>query len=118
MPFKSILKDLTVKSGASGAAMFDDDGNVVASYSGSATLDMDLIGAHHGAILIIVKNASERNDINDVSAVSISTRKARLTVSSLRQGYYLVIAADNNLPVGRAIFESKKAAKRIERAMG
>lgn len=118
MPFKSILKDLTAKSGASGAAMLDHDGEVVASYSGSAALDMDIIGAHHGVILNIVKDASGRNDIKDVSAVSISTRKTRLTVSALKEGYCLVVAADRALPVGRAIFESKKAAKRIEREMG
>ncbi|MFQ5735626.1 MAG: roadblock/LC7 domain-containing protein [Thermodesulfobacteriota bacterium] len=116
--FNAILKDLTAKAGANGAIMLDHDGELVASYSGSTDLDMDLIGAHHGIILNIIRDASTRSAFKDVQSVSISTGKTRLAISTLKDGYYLVLATGKALPVGKALFESKKAVRRLEAEMG
>lgn len=118
MPFNAILQELAQKSGATGAIMLDWEGEVVASYSASDSLQMDLIGAHHGIILDIIKDASTRSDAPEVRSVSISTGETRLAISSLKEGYYLVVALEKKRPVGRALFESKRAIKVIEKEMG
>ncbi len=118
MPFKAILQDLTQKSRAAGAIMLDWEGELVAAYSVSDSLQMDLIGAHHGIILDIIKDASTRSDFREVRTVSISTGSTRLAISSIKEGYYLVVALEKRQPVGRALFESRRAIKIIEREMG
>ncbi len=118
MPFKAILQDLAHKAGATGAIMLDWEGEVVASYSAGDSLQMDLIGAHHGIILDIIKDASTRSDTAEVRSVSISTGNTRLAISSLKEGYYLVVALEKKHPIGRALFESKRAIKIIEAEMG
>ncbi len=116
--FVAILKDLVSRAGARGAIMLDHDGEVVASCSESDELDMNLIGAHHGIILNIIRDASSQSDFKDIESVSISTGKARLAISSLKEGYYLVLAMGRSRPVGRALFESKSTVRRLEEEMG
>ena len=118
MPFEKILKDLTVRARATGAIMLDLEGEVVASYARAASLEIDLIGAHHGIILDIIKDASRRSASNDVDFVSITTSSVRLAISPLKEGYYLVIAAPKSTPSGRALFESRRARVELEREMG
>ena len=118
MPFKAILQDLTQNSGAFGAIMLDREGEVVASWAQNDSLQIDLIGAHHGIILNIIQDASRRSDFSDVSSVSISTDSAKLAISSIKEGYYLVVALEKRRPVGKALFESRRAIKKIEREMG
>jgi len=118
MPFKTILQGLTQRSFATGAIMLDWEGEVVASYSVNDSVQMDLIGAHHGIILDIIRDASVKSDIYGVDSVSITTDSTRLAISSIKEGYYLVVALDRNRPVGRALFESKRAIRAIENEMG
>lgn len=118
MPFTRILKELTEKSGAKGAIMLDYDGEVVASYSEAETLEIDLIGAHHGIILNIIKDAAARSSGGMVSSVSISTDILRIAISSIKDDYYLVMAMDRRSPVGKAAFESRRAVKELEKEMG
>ncbi len=118
MSFNEILKDLSTRAGASGAIMLDHEGEVVASHSDAPGLDIDLIGVHHGIILNIIRDASTRSDFKDVESVSISTRTTRLAISTLKEGCYLVLAMGKHLPMGRALFESKRAVKRLEAEMG
>jgi len=118
MAFESILKELTGKSGASGAIMLANDGEVVAYHTDEAGLDIDLIGAHHGVILDIIRDASKRSDFKDIKSVSITTDTNRLAISTLKEGYYIVLAMRKALPIGRALYESGRAAKMLEQEMG
>lgn len=118
MAFERILQELTGRAGANGAIMLADDGEVVASHSATEGLDIDLIGAHHGIILSIIKDASARSDFRDILNVSITTDKNRLAISTLKEGYYLVLAMAKALPIGKALYESGRAARLLEEEMG
>jgi predicted regulator of Ras-like GTPase activity (Roadblock/LC7/MglB family) len=117
--FKTILKGLTEATGAEGAALLDKDGELVDSYSRSRDVEIDLIGAHHGIILNAVKEAASRQEASpEVVSVVISTERLRLAIATVKDGYYLVVAVDRARPAGLALFESRRAVKRIEEEMG
>lgn len=118
MAFARILKELTGRAGASGAIMLANDGEVVASHTDQEGLDIDLIGAHHGIILSIIRDASARSDFKDIKSVSITTDTNRLAISTLKEGYYIVLAMGKALPIGKALYESKRAARLLEEEMG
>lgn len=118
MAFERILKELTDRAGANGAIMLANDGEVVASHAVADGLDIDLIGAHHGVILNIIRDASARSDFKDIESVSITTGTSRLAISTLKEGYYVVVAMDKALPIGRALYESERAARMLEKEMG
>ncbi|HEY4707306.1 MAG TPA: roadblock/LC7 domain-containing protein [Thermodesulfobacteriota bacterium] len=115
--FAQILKDLSMSAVANGAIMIDRDGEIVASWA-TAPLEMDLIGAHHGIILSIVKDISSRHGLSTVRHVAITTDKARLVISTLKEGYCIVMALVRERPVGMALHELEEAVERIEREMG
>ncbi|MBI5562368.1 MAG: hypothetical protein HY894_05900 [Deltaproteobacteria bacterium] len=126
MPFIKILQELTEKTGATGAAMLDWEGEIVAAHSASDGVELDLIGAHHGIILDIIKEAAlhhkdgrdERTSLS-VTSVLISTGSLRLVISTLKDGYYLVVTMPRPGGLaGRTIYESKKAAAMLEAEMG
>ncbi|WKZ32982.1 MAG: roadblock/LC7 domain-containing protein [Thermodesulfobacteriota bacterium] len=118
MAFDSILEDLSMRAGANGAILIDWDGEIVASWAASRDVNIDLIGAHHEIILDIVKEAASRHDRQDVRHLAITTDKAKLAISTVKEGYCLVVALGNERPMGKALFESKRAVERIEEEMG
>jgi len=119
MPFTSILKELAARSGATGAVMLDWEGEIVASYAGIEGLELDLIGAHHGIILDIIKDAVNKDEgSGGVKTVFITTNANRLAITSLKEGYYIVLTIPKTRLGSRAVYESKKAVARIEEEMG
>ncbi|MBI5970255.1 MAG: roadblock/LC7 domain-containing protein [Deltaproteobacteria bacterium] len=119
MPFTSILKNLAERSGATGAVMLDWEGEIVASYAGVERLELDLIGAHHGIILDIIKDAvNKEKDSGGVKTVFITTDANRLAITSLKEGYYIVLTIPKTGLGVRAVYESNKAVARIEEEMG
>ncbi|MBI5642014.1 MAG: hypothetical protein HY954_00915 [Deltaproteobacteria bacterium] len=118
MPFYTILKGLAEKIAASGAIMLDWEGEIVASYASSPSIEIDLIGAHHGIILNIIKDASSRSSGKEVRSVSITTSSTRLAISPLKEGYYLVIITPRSVPIGKTLSEAKRASLRLEEEMG
>ncbi len=115
--FAQILKDLSTRAGAAGAIMIDWDGEIVASWA-SEPLEMELIGAHHGIILSIVKDISSRNGLSTVRHVAITTDSSRLVISTLKEGYCIVMALGRQRSIGMALHEAGEAVKRIETEMG
>ncbi|MFZ3073296.1 MAG: hypothetical protein WA162_08635 [Thermodesulfobacteriota bacterium] len=119
MSFKQILETLTSKSHARGAVMLDWEGEVVDSFSVATGLELDAIGAHKGLILNMLKNvAAGTHDDDDVKSVAIQAGDSKIVMSPLKDGYYLLVVTDKFKPFGRVMFESKRAAKEIEREMG
>ncbi len=119
MAFNSILKDLAKRAGGTGAALLSMDGEVVASFSESPAIEIDLIGAHHGIILNIIKeSAASQKESAAVKTVSISTDNARLAISTLKDGFYLVLAMDKSRYLGKALSESARAVKKLEKEIG
>ena len=120
MPFKSILKNLVEKTpGVTGAILLDGEGEAVADFSKSPGLDLPAIGAHKGIILHLTKEAMlNLKQTNGVKTIAISTELARIALSTIKEGYYLVVTLEKTKPMGRVFFESKQAIKDIEREMG
>jgi len=117
MNFTEILKGLSEKVHAQGAAMTDRDGEVVASWSRNHVLDMELVGAHYE---IILDSANEAASIHGgpVNSVFISTDTAKLAIMPIKDGYCLVVALDRKTPSGRILAEAAKTVKSIEIEMG
>lgn len=117
MSFNIILKRLAEAANATGAVLLAWDGEIVDSYSQSP-IELDLIGAHHGIVLNIIKDAASRSHSDAVRYVSISTEKARLLIFSLKDGYYLVVTLGRSGYIGKVLRESDKAVKALEAEMG
>lgn len=117
MIFTEILKSLSERTGANGAVMIDRDGEVVASWSVVAGLDMELIGAHYEIVLDAAVEAASGHG-GKVSSVAISTDTARLAILAIKEGYCLVLALDRAAPSGRVMIEAARAVETIETEMG
>lgn len=117
MNFTEILKGLSEKIHAQGAAMIDRDGEVVASWSRSADLDMELVGAHYEIILDTAGEAASVRG-NPVNSIFISTDTAKIAIMPIKEGYCLVVALDRKTPSGRVLAEGAKTIKTIEVEMG
>ena len=130
MPFKAILENLVEKTpGATGAIMLDWEGEAVADFSKSQGLDLSAIGAHKGIILNLTRDMLNRLSVrppeaghdkveNGIKTIGIATEFTRIALSTIKQGYYLVVTLEKTRPFGRAFFETKKAIRDIEREMG
>lgn len=126
MPFETILKELSLRTGATGAVLVDWEGELVASHSDRG-LDMPLIGAHKGVILNAVKELSVQHEAQEggegddghVKSVSITTDKARLAVCALTEGLALVVVLERSgTPLARVLFECGRAVRLIEEEIG
>ena len=117
MDFTCILKGLSEKVHAQGAAMIDRDGEVVASWSRANGPDMELVGAHYE---IILDSANEAASIraNQVKSVFISTDTAKIAIMPIKEGYCLVVALDRKAPSGMVLAEAAKTIEIIEVEMG
>jgi predicted regulator of Ras-like GTPase activity (Roadblock/LC7/MglB family) len=128
MPFSKILEELFEAAGAAGAVMVDSDGEVVASVSEEGgACDMELVGAHHALVLDRIREAGSRVEgekggqgegWGGIESIVITTGSARVVVSALKEDYSLVVLLSDRAPAGKALFESKKAVKEIEKEMG
>jgi predicted regulator of Ras-like GTPase activity (Roadblock/LC7/MglB family) len=117
MNFTEILKGLSEKIHAQGAAMIDRDGEVVASWSRNSALDMELVGAHYEIILDAANEAaSERANL--VNSIFISTDAAKVAVMPIKEGYCLVVALDRKAPSGKILAEAAKTIESIKIEMG
>lgn len=117
MTFLETLQEFANATGAKGAVMLAWDGEAVASYAAGA--EMDLIGAQHAPVLDIIKEASSRHDPSaHVKTVFITSAKARLSISVIKDNYCLVASLERFTPMGKVIVESRKAVQRIEAEMG
>lgn len=116
---------MTVVTGATGAVMLDWEGEIVAEYSPMEGFELDLIGAHHGIILDIIKEAAachydghKAHSALGVSSVIIFTGGIRLIISTLKDNYYLVVAMPRAKGlVSLATYKSRKAVIKLEEEM-
>ncbi|MEE9613493.1 MAG: roadblock/LC7 domain-containing protein [Thermodesulfobacteriota bacterium] len=117
--FRAILTELAERAGATGAIMLDWEGEAVDSFSATDDLELAEIGAHKGIILNMLRDVTSRQDDGgEVESVGISTTGARLAITTIKDGYYLLVTLHRGRPLGRAIFESKKAIAKIKKEMG
>jgi len=117
MVFTEILKSLSSRTRARGAVMTDRDGEIVASWPVSGSLDMALVGAHYEIILDSVR-AAMPGRFGKVGSVFISTDSARVAIVPLKEEYCLVVALDRDAPTRMVLREASKAAGLLETEMG
>ncbi|MBI2401084.1 MAG: roadblock/LC7 domain-containing protein [Deltaproteobacteria bacterium] len=117
MIFTEILKSLSEKANANGAVMMDKDGEIVASWSKSADLDMELIGAHYEIVLDAANEAASGCG-GKVSSITISTDTAKIAILAIKEEYCLVLALDRAAPSRKAMLEAARAVEKIEEEMG
>lgn len=117
MIFTEILKSLSEKTNANGAVMIDKDGEIVASWSAAAGLDMELIGAHYEIVFDAANEAAVGHGGN-VSSITISTDTAKIAILAIKEGYCLVLVLDRAAHSGKAMREAARAVETIEVEMG
>lgn len=117
MIFTEILKSLSERTDARGAVMIDKDGEVVASWSKAAGLDMELVGAHYEIVFDAAVEAASGFG-GKVSSVVISTDTTKLAILAIKEEYCLVVAIDRAAPSGKVMREAATAVETIEAEMG
>ncbi len=125
MSFKKILDKLVERSGALGAVMVAGDGEVVeaSGLNGSSELgeglELDFVGAHYAVVLDLLAGVAEQSpELDPVETVTVSTGRARLAVTALKEGYMVVVLMGRAVSSARAAYESRNAVKMIELEMG
>ncbi len=117
MSFREILKTLTEKTGATGSAILAGDGELVDAYpphDSKEHADISLIGAHHGIILGIAKDACSRvNRLSGETVLCVWTKKAKIAIVDLMEGYYLILILKSNIPMGKTAMAARNAARLI-----
>jgi len=113
MPFKKISKELTIKLGGVGAVMLDQDGETVDTYAKSDEFELDFIGARTMLILPLLEKATQNLEKGRVKSLGITTDKLRLTISTIQDGYFLLVATPPEKPLTHTIIESEKAIRRL-----
>ncbi len=116
MPFKTILRKLTKSIDGYGAILLDEEGEVVDMFSSEGGLELDVIGAHKGIILKMLERAVK--DTESVHSIGISTEKMKLTISPIKEGYYVVVLSSEYTPLQRVIRETSRYLKELEEEMG
>ena len=116
MVFEKILKGMAGISGVAGVVMVAEDGEVVASVTGSEPLEMDLVGAHYALALDRIKEAAGRNG-SEVRSIVASTDKFKQLISVIKDGYSLVVIIEKNALSSRVHYESAQIVREIEEEM-
>lgn len=112
MEFKDILKGLVESvPGAAGAIFVDWEGEAVEYFFAGADDDIKLLGAHHGILLNLLRDASENMGQGKVQRLMVATETAKVMVQTLKDGYFLVAVASPVSNTGRAYHMMDKAAK-------
>ncbi len=113
MSFEKILKELTIKLGGVGAVMLDPEGETVDIFAKSAEFELDFIGARTTLVLPLLEKATQNLEKGRVKSLGITTDKLRLTISTIQDGYFLLVATPPEKPLTRTIIESEKTIKSL-----
>lgn len=123
MPFKAMLEELTVRTGGEGAILLDFQGERVDAFSSNPEMEghqLDVMGAHKGIILTLVKELVQNHQGTEdkVTSIDISTDKKKIFLWTLSDDYYLLLTTPKNRFVGKSLMECRKIAKDLKKEMG
>lgn len=116
MPFKTILKELTENIGARGAVMVDWEGELVDSSGGPGATELALAGAHYELVFKTAHDAG--GEAGTATEMEFTTGDTRVGVYPLKEGYCLVVVAENTPASTKMRHEAKIAVRRLEEEMG
>ena len=113
MPYRRILESLVARiSGARTALLLDGQGEVVV---GAGDLDERhrLIGAYQGIALGMVSRTASRFDTGAIRSLVWRHEQGAVVLSTLRDGYYLVLSLGPRAPAGMARHRCERARDRL-----
>ena len=98
--------------------MLDWEGEAVAEYAVYDGSDLAEIGAHYGIILNMIAKVLVGGTSGDVVLdIGIATRSSRLVISTIKEGYYLVLKMEKDVPFGRILFKTRKTISLLKDEM-
>ncbi len=115
MPFQYVLANLLASSeGAIGALLIDEGGETVdLASSDLSPFDIRLIGAYLG---IYLRNASKilrETELGQLRILHIERERLHLQLTTLPDGYFLVLVQRRPAPVGLARRHLRRAAEQL-----
>jgi predicted regulator of Ras-like GTPase activity (Roadblock/LC7/MglB family) len=109
MPFKPLLQKLLERvPESSGAIIADWEGEGVAHVSRMDDFEIRVIGAHKGIILSNLRRMLGRLNWDQLQEVVITTDQGLTLVMPVTEDYFLVLTADRDVILGRALFEARR----------
>ena len=115
MPYRRILETLLTRvEGARTALLLDAQGEVVV---GAGDLDERerLIGAYQGIALGMASRTAERFDAGDVRTLVSRHDGGAVVLTTLKDGYYLVVSLGPRALPSAAVRHSEEARERLDR---
>jgi len=115
LPYRRILEALLARiAGARTALLLDTQGEVVV---GAGQLDerQRLIGAYQGITLGMVSRAAQRVGAGEVRALVSRHSGGAVVLTTLRDGYYLVVSLGPNAVTALAVRHAEEARQALNR---
>ncbi|HEX2252231.1 MAG TPA: roadblock/LC7 domain-containing protein [Thermoanaerobaculia bacterium] len=100
--------------GALALCLVDADGIPVESVSADGGLDLDLLAAELVNQVRAISGDHRDLGVGEVNQLSVSTDRLTLMVSSVGEGYYLLLVLGPEGSYGRARFELRRAILLLE----
>jgi predicted regulator of Ras-like GTPase activity (Roadblock/LC7/MglB family) len=101
--------------GALALSLIDVDGIPIESVSFAPDLDIEALAAEAVTQIHALSNAHEELDVGPLRHYSVSTSVLTLMVSSIAEGYFLLLVLDAGCNLGRARFELRRAQLLLEK---
>jgi predicted regulator of Ras-like GTPase activity (Roadblock/LC7/MglB family) len=117
VPYRRILESLLARvKGARTALLLDAQGEVVV---GAGDLDerQRLIGAYQGIALGMASRTAERFDAGDVRALVSRHEGGAVVLTTLKDGYYLVVSLDPRAVPAAAARHCEEARRRLDQEL-
>ena len=117
MPYRRILETLLARTrGARTALLLDAQGEVVVG-AGDLGERQRLIGAYQGIALGMASRTAERFDVGDVRTLVSRHDGGAVVLTTLKDGYYLVVSLDRPALPAVASRHCEEARARLDEEM-
>jgi len=114
VPYRRILEALLARTrGARTALLLDAQGEVVVG-AGDLGERQRLIGAYHGIALGMASRTAERFDVGDVRTLVSRHDEGAVVLTTLKDGYYLVVSLDPRAVAAAAARHCEEARERLD----
>jgi predicted regulator of Ras-like GTPase activity (Roadblock/LC7/MglB family) len=112
MPFKAVLNQLLQDvPGALGVIIVDWEGEAVEQATRIGEYDIKILGAHHGIILTLLREALERMGSDCPEEVVIRTQQGTTLIQPLTEDYLLILQLQQGALVARAALKLRRCAE-------
>lgn len=114
MPFKAVLRQLLQDvPGSLGVVIVDWEGEAVDQATRIGEYDIKILGAHHGIILTMLRDALTRMGTGDPEEVVIRTQLGTTLIQPLTEDYLLILQLEQRALVARAVQRLRRCAEQL-----